>query len=209
MTNTLKLEATNFKIYSWNWKKDKDWVKTNPKCDVWEKDWEQYFTWDAMMRETEKAGKKVPTREQWKEIVSSITEVNEYCCFNESVHEKLWLPLSGNRSYSGGSFYGQGHYSCYWSSSPDSTGAYYALFNSGGGTIANYSNRSNGFSVRCLLELGDESNDVNEVSEIETSDSSSLWLFDETIKTLEEMKQKKKDEILKIDWVLTLLNNLK
>lgn len=71
---TLKLEEYNFHIDSTGWKKiavDSEEYLENPEGDVWEilnseAKGEQLFTWDAAMRETQRAGKRMPTREEFK-----------------------------------------------------------------------------------------------------------------------------------------------
>ena len=114
---TLQLEDSNFWIDSKGWKtKVEDWikVKVNSEWDIWEFaewefKWEQLFTWDAAMRETEKAGKKIPTRGQWEELIEQDKEFI------------LNLPKVGYRNSSIAYYYYQGTYGSYWSSSP--TGA--------------------------------------------------------------------------------------
>ncbi len=75
---TIQLEDDNFRVDSEGWKKktvDGGVVLENPKGDIWEilggeYNGEQLFTWDAAMRETKKAGKKMPTKEQFGETFS-------------------------------------------------------------------------------------------------------------------------------------------
>ena len=75
------LEKTNFRIDSTGWeirqsRRDGTRFKVNPEGDVTEllegeSAGEQHFTWDAAMRETAKAGKRMPTNNEWLEIVRS------------------------------------------------------------------------------------------------------------------------------------------
>ena len=66
----LALDDNNFKINSDGWRKitvdGKKYLENDTK-DIWEmlEDFkgEQLFTWDAAMRETKKAGKKIPSDE--------------------------------------------------------------------------------------------------------------------------------------------------
>ena len=88
------------------------------------------------MRETAKAGKRIPNKEEWEQILKD--------------HPEFIPSLSGTRYYSNGSWTSQGSYGYYWSSSPNSAYAYYANFTSGGGGIADNSDRALGFSARCL-----------------------------------------------------------
>ena len=77
METKLELEETNFRISSEEWEiKEIDWekVKINPEGDItefldWKFKWEQLFTWWAMMRETEKRNKRVPTDEEFNELL--------------------------------------------------------------------------------------------------------------------------------------------
>lgn len=62
----------------------------------------------------------------------------------------LHLPRAGYRDYSDGSFYTQGAYGYYWSSSPSSTNARTADFYATSGNIATSNFRAYGFSARCL-----------------------------------------------------------
>lgn len=63
------IEDHNFKVISIGWKKiivDNEEYLVNPEGDIWEINegefkGEQFFTWDAAMRETKKAGKEIPT----------------------------------------------------------------------------------------------------------------------------------------------------
>jgi hypothetical protein len=73
------LEKSNFRIDSTGWeirqsRRDGTRFKINPEGDVTELlegefAGEQHFTWDAAMRETAKAGKRMPTSEEWGVII--------------------------------------------------------------------------------------------------------------------------------------------
>lgn len=70
---TFQLEARNFRVNSRGWKKivvDNQNYLQNPDEDIWEIldgkcKGEQLFTWDAAMRETAKAGKRMPNYDEW------------------------------------------------------------------------------------------------------------------------------------------------
>jgi hypothetical protein len=133
-------EDSNFRIDSKGWKTiKKKGYKENPEKDVWEitegeYKGEQLFTWDAAMRETKKAGKEIPTREDFeKEFTDVIPNFTK----------------AGYRVDSNATLFSQDSYGYYWSSSVYGAYAYYLYFSSGGVNPAP-SSRANGFSVRCL-----------------------------------------------------------
>ena len=81
-----KLEKNNFKI-STKWRSDIDWVLTNPEWDVREKDWEQLFTHESAIRETKKAGKRLP--DSWKFYQEMIKKTYEWDCQKFLKKEKI------------------------------------------------------------------------------------------------------------------------
>jgi len=75
----LELEDHNFKVNSDGWKKitvdDVEYLE-NPEGDIWEileneARGEQLFTWKSAMRETEKAGKRMPTDSEFTELLKT------------------------------------------------------------------------------------------------------------------------------------------
>lgn len=76
-TVAFPLERQNFRIDSSGWPEsviDGARVAVCPQGDVAEIlegkfAGEQFYTWEAAMRETSKAGKRMPTKEQWLDIV--------------------------------------------------------------------------------------------------------------------------------------------
>lgn len=65
----------------------------------------------------------------------------------------IWYPASGSRGSSSGSLSNVGSFGSYWSVSPDGYYAFRLAFDYGGYVLpANYYNRANGQSVRCLQE---------------------------------------------------------
>ena len=139
----IELEEKNFKINSDNWTKktDKDWEEylENETADVWQllSNGEQLFTWDAAIRETKKAGKRVPTDEEFEELNK------EY--FGEIIH-------TGYRSPNG-SFYNLGDGAHFWSSSEIDNNAWNKfLFSSSFTVNRNINDKSYGFSIRCIKE---------------------------------------------------------
>jgi hypothetical protein len=147
----MKLEKENFKINSKGWK-TVNGVKQNKEGDVWEIikgefKGEQLFTWDTAIRETKKAGKRMPTKEEWnKEYTGKIPD----------------FPMVGYRDFSNGSLTNQGAYGYYWSCSVTGTNAFSPFFYSGGVNPADYNFRADGFSVRCVKDCKDEMHNQNE-----------------------------------------------
>ncbi|MBP9158258.1 MAG: hypothetical protein KBF53_10855 [Sphingobium sp.] len=94
-----ELESENFRIDSTGWKvrtlEDGTRVKINPEGDVTEIlggdfDGEQRFTPAAALRETAKAGKRIPTVVEWYGIMSTIEpEIHERCMDVATVKEAL------------------------------------------------------------------------------------------------------------------------
>ena len=147
----LEFEDHNFRVNSDGWKKftdDGQDYLVNPEEDIWELinhedselNVEQLFTWDAAMREAEKAGKRIPTDEELTEILKT----------KEDMPNAL---LAGYRSVSGG-FHVSGSHAFVWSSSQNSsTYAWRRHLNSGYSTIDRDSNsKYYGFSLRCLKD---------------------------------------------------------
>lgn len=137
----IELEDQNFRVDSDGWTKKTDGnieYFENPQGDIWEiinhptLSGEQLFTWESAIRETNKAGKRMPTDEEWG---------------------KLEIPMiyAGYRS-TAGSFYNLTSYACFWSSSESSaTYAWRRALYSGDSTVYRHaSNKGCGFSVRCF-----------------------------------------------------------
>ncbi len=131
------IESENFRIDSTGWREvmlsSGVRIKINPQGDITEPlegefIGEQYFSYNAMIRETEKAGKCVPSNEDWETIIRSI---NSDITFNEvpqndaSVRETLGMKLSGYQYGSNSSYKEQGTKGYCWSSSSLSEYGYY------------------------------------------------------------------------------------
>ena len=149
----LELEDYNFRVNSDGWHKitvdDKEYLE-NPEKDIWELleegyRGEQLFTFDAAMRETKKAGKRMPTDEEWTELIGDDDH-------NNSQKDKFPNPVySGGRS-TGGAFYYLGSYQYLWSSTPSGgSNAWGRNLYSSYSTVYRYADsRAYGFSVRWL-----------------------------------------------------------
>ena len=99
------------------------------------------------------AGFRTPTKDDWKNYVNAVTNGTSGAGADEVRKDpQLRLPLPSYRDYGNGSlFYFTGFRGYYWSASPNSSSAAYALnFVSGSATALNISYDSSGFSVRCI-----------------------------------------------------------
>ncbi len=146
------VDRTNNKDYIqiWKYKVCKENLKAEPNWkDIWEKEWEIYFTQKAAIREAKTQWLIVPTIEQWWQIAKSINpdiKVESSWQNDTSIREKLWFKLSGFRNAYDGKFFNQGDYGFYWSSSEgcffkfDATQVY----------PVNDWNPAHGLSVRCI-----------------------------------------------------------
>ena len=136
----IKLDPTNLKIDSDGWRKytndDRQEYLVNSDGDVWEYKGNQYFTWEAAMREAEKLGKRLPTDEELELL--EIEDYGEVVCVGY-----------GNTN---GTFYRLGVSTDIWASTESGTTAWsrYLRFN----TAINRRtyDKTYGFSVRCVDE---------------------------------------------------------
>ena len=143
----LQLEEHNFKINSDGWKKitvEEEEYLENPEGDVWEilneeARGEQLFTFKAMKRETKKAGKTVPTDEQFDLLLKEKEDMPN-------------LVFAGFRSATG-SFYNLSSLAYFWSSSVYESNAWYRSLHASYTTVNRYAgDKALGFSVRCLKD---------------------------------------------------------
>jgi len=143
----LQLEPHNFKVNSKGWKKitqdGKKYLENKTK-DIWQLadgkcKGEQLFTWKAAMRETKKAGKKIPTDKQFSELLKTKDDMPN-------------VVYPGYRDPDG-SFGSLGLYELGWSSSVSGGYAWVRSLDLGYATVFRHTyNQSGGFSVRCLKE---------------------------------------------------------
>lgn len=157
------LDIENFRIDSSGWKlerlPDGGRVKTNPEGDVFELldgefVGEQFFTLDAALRETSKAGKWIPTKDEWNEIIRSITPgIDPSGGWQDDVlvRDSLGLKLAGCRRAPSAACYLQGTNGYYWAASPVGvTGHNLVISKSQQLPPVSPANRAYGLSVRCL-----------------------------------------------------------
>jgi len=91
-------------------------------------------------------GFRLPTQTEWSNLVTVAGITNYTTAYSSS----LKLVVAGYRGGSSGSLTNQGSYGGYWSSSVTGSNAYDLAFLSSSVFPAYYSNRTLGFSVRCL-----------------------------------------------------------
>lgn len=148
MSKKLALEDRNFHVNSDGWKKimvdGKEYLE-NPENDIWEiiggeDSGEQLFTWDAAMRETAKAGRRMPTNANFAK-------------FKINVKTKSDIPnlvLSGIHN-TNGAFHYQGTAAYFWTSSAVGTDAWVRHLDLSLNTVFRGTlSKTHGFSVRCL-----------------------------------------------------------
>lgn len=141
----LLVEDHNFRVNSDGWKKitvgSMSYLE-NPEKDIWEivtgnAKGEQLFTWNAAMRETEKASKRMPTDKEFTELL----KVKE---------DLLNLILAGYRD-TNGSFDPRGTNASLWSSTESGASAWLRFLYSGYSTVyRDATDKAYGFSVRCV-----------------------------------------------------------
>ena len=144
-TSNLELEDHNFKVNSDGWKKitvaDVEYLE-NPEGDIWEileneARGEQLFTWKSAMRETEKAGKRMPTDSEFTELLKTKEDMPN-------------LVFSGYRDTSG-AFGGSAAHTHFWSYSMDGATSWLRYLLSSSSTVTcRLHDQAHGFSVRCL-----------------------------------------------------------
>lgn len=118
-----ELEEKDFKIDSTGWEEIiVKWIKfkVNSTWDVWEHlewkcAWKQIFTYSAMIRETSKTWKQIPTLWQWEKIFSQAdkdSRINFHMTtmsHNTKIKNVLWLSMAIEQYSIFGKFWG------YWS----------------------------------------------------------------------------------------------
>jgi len=140
-----ELEDHNFKVNSDGWKKiivdDVEYLE-NREGDIWEileneARGEQLFTWKSAMRETKRVDKRIPTDDEFTELLKTTEDMPN-------------LVLSGYRN-TNGAFSNSGTYTYFWSSSVSGANACIRYLNSSYSTVNRHPNdQAYGFSVRCI-----------------------------------------------------------
>ena len=111
-------------------------------------------------------GYRVPTRIEWTAVNTNNTLSRTGAAwsagpteFGNALHygpdvntKRLTLPVAGGRNITNGALFNRGNNGRYWSSTENDSSAYFLFFNSNFVLPANTSNRTLGFSVRCIAE---------------------------------------------------------
>ena len=135
----IQLEPATFRIpVTTDWKtcENKEWREA-PTKDIWvHENGEQLYAWAAALRETKKAGKRLPTDEELEGM-----ELEDFSGL-----------LAGYRVMNG-TFYNRGTYTFVWSSSEAGGNVWGRALHSSFPTVNRRTyTKDYGFSVRCLLE---------------------------------------------------------
>lgn len=142
----LVLEYSNFRVDSDGWEEitiDGKKYRESPEGDIMEIGdgkckGEQLFTWDAAMKKTAEAGKRMPKDEEWTEILKTKDVPN--------------LTLPGYRD-TNGSVNGLGSFAYLWSSTDIGNNACYRYLPSSHPAVNQFTrNKAHGFSVRCFKD---------------------------------------------------------
>jgi hypothetical protein len=151
----LELEDNNFRVNSDGWEKiTVDGIKylQSPTKDIWELlegeySGEQIFTWEAAIRETKKAGKRMPTDEEWTELFGDDDHEN----FKK---ENFPNPVCCGFRDTNGIYYGLGSSLFLWSSTESSSTSAWrrAIYLTYSTVYRDVNTKTNGFSVRCLRD---------------------------------------------------------
>lgn len=164
--------------------------KTTPQA--WENKGNWLYNWQGATDEAEFRGERLPTIEELLKEINSIS----WNCIEKA--KALNIPFAGYRGADDGEFDLEGVIAYLWSSSPsggDGDGALCVyLHRDGVNADDNWGDRGRGFLVRSFLD---------------TSDTSSLWLFDEVIAKLQDKKVANEVENKKIDETISIIRNLK
>ncbi|NDK19245.1 hypothetical protein GW819_00200 [Candidatus Gracilibacteria bacterium] len=160
--NVEDIESEDFRINSEGWREsilqNGAHIKINPEGDVTELldgdfKGDQYFTQNAAIRETEKAGKILLSNEHWQSVIHSISpniSFDEKIQFDISVRETLGLKLSGYQHGSAGLYRKQGKKGYYWTSTHTSDFGYYVTVSDLKIEPLNNTDPRHLFLVRCL-----------------------------------------------------------
>ena len=154
----IELEKKNFRINSEGWKiltnSQGITYRENSEKDIWEYVdgvdegliGQQLFTWDAAMRETKKAGKRMPSDEEWGTLVDDGRLKKEAMQFNSRA-------LPAGFRYTDGSFVNLSGYTYIWSSLESGGNAWRRnLLFSHTVVLRDTVYKLYGFSVRCLKD---------------------------------------------------------
>ena len=116
--------------------------------DIWNNSWYTYFTFDSAQEHAKSQWKRVPSKDDWEKYTDFLpwSDKNKV----NFLTQVLWLAFAGLRSWNNAYYGSQSTNADYWSSTPNSTNAYYLYFNASGINPAGNSVRGYAFSLRCL-----------------------------------------------------------
>jgi uncharacterized protein (TIGR02145 family) len=103
-------------------------------------------------------GYRVPTKAQWDGVVANNTKTNVGSFSNSATNygagkkfgDQLMLPAAGNRGNFDGALFGRGNDGIYWSSTENGSVGAWNLYLGSSSAFTSSSNRTLGFSVRCI-----------------------------------------------------------
>ena len=160
----IQLEKENFKVDSTGWQQftNKQGIiyLESPTKDIWEYVGgvaerligQQLFTWDAAMRETMKAGKRMPTDEGWSTLIQNPDEHGNGQLKKEAERFNLKALFAGYRFYPC-SFNNLTSNAHFWSSSVSGSTAWRRYLYSTESRVGRHASfQTYGFSVRCLKD---------------------------------------------------------
>ncbi|MCK9272739.1 hypothetical protein M0P65_04310 [Candidatus Gracilibacteria bacterium] len=118
---------------------------------AWEHDGNWYYNFNGAQQEAKYLGKRIPTKEEWEEIVE------EFGRDGERLSLELNMPMAGSRHYRTGLNNDQGTSGYYLSSSLSDTHSFILHFGKSIVIATGSSNCAHGFSVRCIFPEKKES----------------------------------------------------
>jgi uncharacterized protein (TIGR02145 family) len=105
------------------------------------------------------SGYRIPSYSEWNYLRQNNTKTNAGVWTNSSTGwagskfgEGLYLPAAGYRANSNGTLGSRGYSGYYWSTRKGGTSSAYGMYFDSSSTYMGSTNRTNGFSVRCIVE---------------------------------------------------------
>ena len=155
----LKVIRENFRVEDIEWKpkifKDKNWLKYKESVTVdmweyigWKFDWEQFFTLDAAMRETERNWQIMLNKKKWKKIMKEIAWFAQGEQSRNAI-KKLKIKLCNSRCSIENSFMSKDPDASFWLSRDKSGEANFLRFDEKSWNFV-LMDWSYGLSVRCV-----------------------------------------------------------
>lgn len=112
-----------------------------------------YFTWEAAMAYAKSINKRLPSKEEWDDLIES-SKQKLWDIDNKGLYvHGLFFQAAGYRNNSNATVNNVGSNGYYWSSTVNGTNSYNLNFNSTNVNPVNNNNRPYGFSVRLLKDI--------------------------------------------------------